>query len=228
MTSTEQHAISTVIVKLMQGVVYREVHEDDWRTIERHEARVQDHFATIGIRMIVDQTEGYAYLKTVEPSDDEEPLPRLVKRRALTYPVSLLLLLLRKRLAEFEAGGDEGKLVLERDQIVEMLRIFLRDSTNEARILKQVDQTITKVVELGFLHKLRGSQGRGAWEVRRILKAYVDVETMADFAGKLEAYAQSEAGPDAETGADASAAEPETGPDASAAELSLLEEPDHE
>ncbi|QBE50268.1 DUF4194 domain-containing protein [Leucobacter triazinivorans] len=173
----------------MQGTVYRETHEDVWRTLERHEATVQDHFARIGVRAIVDPLEGYAFLKTIAPGPDEDPLPRLVKRRALTYPVSLLLLLLRKRLAEFEAAGGEGKLVLEREQILEMLRLFLADSTNETRVLQQVDQSISAVAKLGFLQELGRQRGGGAWEVRRILKAYVDAETMSDFAGKLGEYA---------------------------------------
>lgn len=191
MRTQEQQAVATAIVKLMQGVVYRETHEDVWRTLEREQAGVQDHFARIGVRAVVDDLAGYAYLKTIDPEEGEEPLPRLVRRRALTYPVSLLLLLLRKRLAEFEAGGDEGKLVLEHEQIVEMLRLFLPDSTNEARILQNVDQTIAQVVKLGFLAELRGQ--RRSWEVRRILKAYVDAETMSDFAGRLAEYASSQA-----------------------------------
>lgn len=190
MRSPEEQAVATAIVKLMQGVVYREAHDDVWRTLERDPATVQDHFARIGVRAVVDDIEGYAYLKSIEPEEGEDPLPRLVKRRALTYPVSLLLLLLRKRLAEFEAGGDEGKLVLQREQIVEMLRLFLPDSTNEARIVQNVDQTIAQIVKLGFLTELRGQ--RGTWEVRRILKAYVDAETMADFAGKLAEYASTQ------------------------------------
>ncbi|MBN9613553.1 MAG: DUF4194 domain-containing protein [Actinobacteria bacterium] len=180
----------------MQGIVYREVHEDVWRTLERHEASVQDHFACIGVRAIIDLLEGYAFLKTVETDPDVDPLPRLVKRRALTYPVSLLLLLLRKRLAEFESAGDEGRLVLAREQIIEMLRLFLADSTNEARVLQQVDQTISTVARLGFLHELGRQQGGGVWEVRRILKAYVDAETMSDFAGKLDEYARGKDGDD--------------------------------
>ena len=188
MRGPEQQAVAAAIVKLMQGVVYRETHEEIWRTLERDEAAVQDHFAKIGIRAVVDPVEGYAYLKTSEPEEGEEPLPRLIKRRSLTYPVSLLLLLLRKRLAEFEAGGDEGKLVLDHEQISEMLRLFLPDSTNETRVLQQVDQTIGQVVKLGFLSEMKGQHGR-AWEVRRIIKAYIDAETMSDFAGKITEYA---------------------------------------
>lgn len=192
MSSTEQHLISSAIIKLMAGVVYRETHEEVWRTLERHPAPVRDHFAEIGVALIVDDLEGYAFLKSLDPEEGADPLPRLVQRRALTYHVSLLLLLLRKRLAEFEATGEEGKLVLQRDQLVEMLRVYLNDSTNETRVIQQVDQTIAQVAKLGFLHELRGSRqnaATGAWEVRRIVKAYIDAETMSDFAGRLAAYA---------------------------------------
>ena len=108
-------------------------------------------------------------------------------RRTLTYNVSLLLVLLRKRLVEFESAGGEGKLVLDRDQIVEMLRLFLAESTNEARVIDQADSTIRRAAELGFLRPLRGRTDQ--WEVRRILKAYVDAQTLSDFAGKLADYA---------------------------------------
>ena len=119
--------------------------------------------------------------------EGEEALPRLVRRRTLTYSVSLLLVLLRKRLVEFETGGGEGRLVLTTEQIVEMLRLFQAESTNDARIVDNVESTIKKATELGFLRQLRGQSDH--WEVRRILKAYVDAETLSDFAGKLREYA---------------------------------------
>lgn len=187
MKDAQQVAVGSAIIKLMTGVLYRTTHEAEWQTLDRHGAEVRDHFATIGVEVVVDDVEGYAFLRTRQTNDDEQSLPRLVRRRALTYNVSLLLLLLRGRLAEFESGDADGKLVLERDQIVEMLRIFLADSTNEARVIDQVDRTIKQVADLGFLQELKGG---GAWEVRRILKAYVDAETMSDFATALNTYAE--------------------------------------
>lgn len=44
--------------------------------------------------------------------------PRLMPRRSLSYPVSLLVLLLRKRLAEFDAGADGTRLMITGDEIV--------------------------------------------------------------------------------------------------------------
>ncbi|HVL84861.1 MAG TPA: DUF4194 domain-containing protein [Pseudonocardia sp.] len=187
MRTPEEHAVASAIIDLMRGVVYRESREDAWNTVNRHGAAVRDHFGTIGVDVVIDDAEGYAYLRSQEESEAAEPLPRLVRRRSLTYHVSLLLVLLRKRLVEFETTGSEGKLVLSRDQIVEMLRVFLADSTNEARVIDRVDTTLKQVAELGFLRQLRRQQDQ--WEVRRILKAYVDAQLLADYAGKLREYA---------------------------------------
>jgi hypothetical protein len=95
--------------------------------------------------------------------------------------------LLRKRLVEFETTGGEGRLVLTTDQIVEMLRLFQAESTNDARVVEQAETTVKKAAELGFLRQLRGQ--RDQWEVRRILKAYVDAQTLSDFSAKLREYA---------------------------------------
>ncbi|WP_292832878.1 DUF4194 domain-containing protein [Microbacterium sp.] len=192
MRSADEQAVAEAIILLMREVVYREVptHEAVWQALQRHRGAIADHFATIGIDVVLDESEGYAYLATHDPEAGEEPLPRLVRRRSLTYNVSLLLVLLRKRMVEFESSGDAGKLVLTRDQLVEMLRVFQQSSSNEARIADQADRTIAQAAELGFLRELRGQTG--AWEVRRILKAYVDAQTLSDFAERLAAYAGAE------------------------------------
>jgi len=186
---SDEHAVAAAIIRLMNGVVYRESDEPTWVTLERSGADVRDHFGRIGVDVVIDDEEGYAFLRSRPQVDGVEALPRLVRRRALSYPVSLLLVLLRKRLIEFETAGGEGRLVLSTDEIVEMLRLFQADSTNEARIVDSAETTIRKAVELGFLRGLRGE--RNQWEVRRIVKAFVDAETLGDFAGKLSEYARS-------------------------------------
>lgn len=184
MRNETELAVSTSVITLMRGVVYRETHEDVWAILQRHAAPVRDHFALIGVEVVVDDSEGYAYLRSRDGGD--EGLPRLVNRRSLSFPVSLLLVLLRKRMVEWESTSNESRLILTREQISEMLSLFLADSSNQARQLDQVDTTIKKVADLGFLRALRGQ--RDTFEVRRILKAYVDAQTLADFATKLDGY----------------------------------------
>ena len=81
----------------------------------------------LGLELALDESEGYAFLRARQENEDEgvTKLPRLVARRPLTFPVSLLLALLRKKLAEFDAGGGDTRLVLTRDQLVELVRVFL-------------------------------------------------------------------------------------------------------
>ena len=126
--------------------------------MDRVGAGVRDHFATIGVDVVIDNDEGYAFLRSRPPVEGEEALPRLVRRRTLTYSVSLLLVLLRKRLVEFETAGGEGRLVLSTDQLVEMLRLFEAESNNDARIVDNVESTIKKAAELGFLRPAAWSE----------------------------------------------------------------------
>ena len=44
---------------------------------------------------------------------------------------SLLLVLLRKKLAEFDATSSEPRLILSRDDMIEMVRLFLPDTANQ-------------------------------------------------------------------------------------------------
>mgnify|MGYP000341904880 CR=1 FL=1 len=184
---TDEYDTGAAIIRLMQGVVYKESDESTWQALGRFGPAVRDHFATIGLDVVIDDNEGFAYLVSRPDQEGEDPLPRLVRRRALTYQVSLLLVLLRKRLIEFETSSSDARLVLTTDQLVDLLRVFGTESTNEARLVDQAETTIRKAAELGFLRPLRGQ--RDQWEVRRILKAYVDAQTMSDFAGKLREYA---------------------------------------
>ena len=93
--------------------------------------------------------------------------------------------------------------MLTHDEIVEMIQLFLHRSTDEAREQHQIDASINRLVGMGFLRQLKDRKGE--WEVRRILKAYVDAETLSDFSAKLAEYA--EAGAADESSADADAAE---------------------
>lgn len=188
MRTPEEHATAAAVIALMRGVVYRERDEDMWATLERHGAAVRDHFSDIAVDVVIDDVEGFAYLRTHEDAEGEEPLPRLIRRRTLTYQASLLAVLLRRRLAEFEATGGEGRLVLSQEQIGEMLSVFSKDSTNEARSQDRIGGTIRQLKDLGFVQELRGQSD--AWEVKRVLKAYVDAQTMGDFEGRLTDYAR--------------------------------------
>ena len=186
--------LSTLAITLLKGVVYRDANERLWASLLELQAHVRDYVAVLGLELVLDEAEGYAFVKSrsshgagVE-NDAPAKLPRLVARRALSFPVSLLLALLRKRLAEWDAGGGDTRLVLTREDIVELMRVFLAASTNEARLVDQIDAHVNKIIELGFLRRMKTTGGPPAFEVRRILKAFVDAQWLLDFDARLAAY----------------------------------------
>ncbi len=183
--------LSTLVIGLLKGVLYREGSERLWSALLSLQARVRDYIGVLGLELVLDESEGYAYLKSrPEPADDDPAprTPRLIARRPLSFPVSLLLALLRRKLAEFDAGGSDTRLILSREDIVDLLRLFLPESSNEAKLIDQIETHVNKVVELGFLRRLKTSGGAASYEVRRILKAFVDAQWLADFDQRLAAY----------------------------------------
>lgn len=193
--------LSLLLIQLLKGVLYREDDERLWASLLRLQARLREQAALLLLDLVLDEAEGYAFFKS-RPDDDEAEggprLPRLIARRPLTYAVSLMLALLRRRLAEFDAGGGDTRLVLSRDEIAELMRVFLPQGSNEARLVDQVDATLNKVEDLGFLRRLKPAAGNAAtsqggkeqarYEVRRILKAFVDAQWLAEFDARLEVY----------------------------------------
>jgi hypothetical protein len=180
--------LSTVLIPLLKGVTYRADDPAHWSALLQLQGRVRDHVAVLGLELMLDEAEGYAFLRSrALPEDDPAAkLPRLVARRPLSFPVSLLLALLRKKLAEFDAAGADTRLILSREQVVELLRVFMPEGSNEARLIDQVDTQLNRIIDLGFVRRLRGEERM--FEVQRILKAFVDAQWLADFDARLAAY----------------------------------------
>lgn len=178
-----------VITHLMKGVVYRDTHDPVWQHLVQLVPQVTDYVSVMALVVVVDESEGYAFLRSKpdEPEDDSPPIPRLIARHALSFHTSLMLALLRKKLAELDATDDGFRLIVGRDQIVDMMLMFMATSTNEARIVDTVERTIGKVVDLGFLRRLPKQDDQ--FEVRRVLKAFVDGQWLSEFDARLADYA---------------------------------------
>ena len=200
-TPAPPDALPSLVVPLLKGVLYQESDPALWSTLLELQARVRDYVAVLGLELMLDEAEGYAFLRSRPESEDAPGTgprpPRLVARRPLSFHVSLILALLRKKLAELDAGGGDTRLVLSRDEIVEMLRVFLPESSNEARVVERIDTYLNRIVDLGFLRRMRAAAGAAApgapgaqttYEVRRILKAFVDAEWLAELDARLAAY----------------------------------------
>jgi hypothetical protein len=175
-----------VLITLMKGVMYQEDNLARWQLLLDLQSQVREYVSLLGLEVVLDEGENYAFLRQRTAAEEDGELPRLVPRRQLSYSVSLLLALLRRRLAEFDAASGDTRLILSRENIVNMMRVFLPDTTNEARLADRIGTDIRKIIELGFLRSLQG--GEEQFEVRRILKAFIDAQWLGEFDRRLAEY----------------------------------------
>ena len=173
---------SKTIIKLFNGVLYKNDHPKLWLELEQSYAPISDYLKPLGVEVIFDEAEGYAYLQNLEM---EEDFPVLLRKRTLSYRVSLLIVLLRKRLTQFDMQSDDSRAIVSKEEIVEMFELFLGESFNEVKQVKEIEGTIKKVVDLGFLKKLKSSEN---YEIKRVIKSFVDAQWMDEFDKRLTEY----------------------------------------
>lgn len=189
-------ALGSIVVPLLKGVVYRNADQARWVSLGRETGAAREHLRVLGLDLVIDEAEGYAFVRSMPVADDGEPgaedrRPRLVARRPLTFSVSLMLALLRRRMAEADAAGGDTRLVLSRSEIVDLMSVFLPTSSNEARVIDRVETDIGKVADLGFLYRIGGPSSRNLeprYEVRRVLRAFVDAQWLHEFDERLTEY----------------------------------------
>ncbi len=175
MKSTPQtnDRFSPTLIALLRGVVWREDDGVVWQHMLNLRSRLCDHLEPMGLLLEIDEDEGYALLRQRNATEGDD-IPRLIPRRPLSYPVSLLLVLLRKKLAEADASGGDRRAVMKREELVDLLRQFFNETTNDAKLVDRLESHINKVKEMGFLRQLKGREGE--YEVVRLLKSFVDAE----------------------------------------------------
>jgi len=186
--------LSIALATLLRGPVHAEDSAPVWRSVTTLGAQLHDHLDILGLRLVVDEGERYAYLRVKD--ELPEGMPRLFRRHALTYGATVLLILLRQRLTTAESDGETPRLIVTTAEMTEWMRLYRRDATSEERIAGD----ITTVTKLGYLRRLRDSED--TFEVRRIIKALVTADWMSEWQDKLlRARAAGEASADNEPGA---------------------------
>ncbi len=189
-TTKEQQkelGISPIVIQLFKGILFRNQQPALWGDLLNLQTEVEDYVKIVGLKLEIDDVEGYAWLKQVIAEEgDKNALPRLIARRPLSYPISLLCVLLRKKMAEADSSGAETRIIVSREDLKNEMQVFMPEKSNEAQIAASINATINKVAELGFLRKLKNDNEN--LEVQRIIKSLVDADWAAALEEKLRIY----------------------------------------
>jgi len=183
---TQETGISAVVIHLLKGILFRNQQPALWNDCVNQQAAISDYLKVLGLSLALDDNEGYAWLVQKVTEDEEQSLPRLMSRRPLSYSMSLLCVLLRKKMAEADKSGANTRVIVARQDIINSMLVFMPDKSNEAQTAATINATINKVLDLGFLRKLKNDNE--SLEVQRIISALVDADWVADFNEKLTVY----------------------------------------
>jgi hypothetical protein len=178
-----------VAVHLLQGVIYEE-QEEIWSLLLSNESDLSDYFCEIGLSLVIDRTEGMAYLRQF--SDDErtggyERLPRLFRKAPLTYKVTLLCVLLREEYRKFEEEDlDNERCVVEVDSLFELWKPCFPAESDEVTLRKQLIASFKQLENLKFVSGIKDESD--SWEVRKLLKARIPIEELERLRDQLTAF----------------------------------------
>lgn len=179
---------AAAIIKLLQGIIY----DDDskpWNDLLNHQKQVRDYFRQIGIHLHIDETEGFAFL--TQPDTDDAKVPRLVRRMPLSYEVTLLLIILRESLEEFDVRtADSSKCFVTYQELIEKTELLFKEKADKVKLLSKFDTYINQAVSLGFLKPMdtneTGDPQDRRYEIRRAIKAKITNEKLEEFREQLE------------------------------------------
>lgn len=180
-------------IKLLQGPIYHEnVNEKVWNNLMIWQQKIAEYFSVLGLQLIIDPADGYAFLAQDETeSESGQQLSRLIRKVPLSFETSLLCVLLREALENFDSSQIESPtLIMTAGEIRELLTAFYKNHADETKLYRELELHLSRVEDLGFLKQLplRENQAEAEYEVRRIIRAKIDMEFITEFKEKMEIY----------------------------------------
>ena len=178
---------AAAIIRLFKGVAYND-EPDLWTLFICNRLYIEQYFRQIGIQLYYNETDAYAYI--TQNSDEDDGLPRLITRRPLKHSVTLILVLLREEINNFDqAVMGEPNLTFDTVDLVAQLRAFYPDSSDERQRDKAISADIKTVVEMGFVKLLDGNQ---RMLVRPSIKSRINSDILDTLKTQLQEYTQRE------------------------------------
>jgi len=186
-TTTKLLPYTAVLIKLLKGPVeYFE--KGNWEKLLRYKNELQAFLLPLGLTLVLDEEDGYAFVKHALPEEEEAGIS-WVQRRTLTYEESIMLVLLREMMAEFETGeATTRELIRKRREIKEHAELFFRENASRVKFMKEIDRLIDKAEESGFLYREEQHEipDEQRFRICKIIKARISTEVLDDFYRQLQ------------------------------------------
>lgn len=146
-------------------------HPKLWPALLHNEDALRARLSELFLELVVDRDDGIAFTRQADTG--ELDTPTLLRSSPLTFIDTVLLLHLRRHLAEADAHGQRA--VVEEGPLVDELAVYEKNlSTDRAGFMRRVASSIGKMKDNHVLEKLPGSDDR--FEVSASLKLLFSAE----------------------------------------------------
>jgi hypothetical protein len=179
-----------IFIKLLKGPI-EYLERTAWEQLLQYQGELTRFLQQLGLQLVLEKEDGYAYLEQVR-LDEEENVAGWVRRVQLGYEESILLVLLRDMMAEFEVGEATAReLIRKRREIKEYAELFFKENPSRVKFIRDLDRLIDRVEELGFLEKVESHDlmDEQKFRIKKIIKARVDNEVLENFKQQLSEHA---------------------------------------
>lgn len=178
---------SKAVVKLLKGVV--ENNDTIWSDILTYQTEIQDYIILMGLELILKKDEGFAFIK--QRTIDDAKTVNLVSRRQYGFELSVMLVVLRQMLEDFDSNPTLSQATdkyVTAFEIKEETEMFLPSTYNKAKFEKELDNNIERLVDFGFLIAPKSNDGETRYKIHRIIKEKVTLDDLLDFKKQLNDY----------------------------------------
>jgi hypothetical protein len=161
-----------VLVQLLSGPsIDGTRHSRQWTVLLRDEIVIRKFFCELFLELVIDRDLQVAFTRQADSDDDE--IPKILRRTQLTFLDSVLLLYLRKLLAQAEKYSERA--VVSRDDIIEELKSYDKTgNTDKAGFDKRIYASIEKIRKHNIIQKIKNSDNR--FEISPTLKLLFSAE----------------------------------------------------
>lgn len=187
----EYHESNRVTAHLLKGVVYVS-DEKLWDMLLLHQHRVSDQLAGLGLILIVDEHDGFAYVRQMHGDDEVSQgyfeMPKLFRRKTLGFGATVMAVILRDELRKFDESELEAtRAVVAGETLYELWNGLVSAQVDEKKQRRDFERCLGQMEDVGFLKRVE--QEGDDYEIKRVLKARVSLQFLEELKQRIGEHA---------------------------------------
>ncbi len=158
-----------------------------------YQIEIQNYISQIGLELIIKEDDGYAFIKQFEIDGDDNTIG-LVSRRQVGFETSIVLIILRQIIEEFESNPIDFQIsekFITQSELKEQISFFLPEKFNKVKFINDIEKYIKRVEDLGYIKEASTNESEKKYRIHKIIKEKITLDDLKEFKQNLQRYVES-------------------------------------